>query len=301
MIGPALLGSVMNGAATDLFPVTFTVEQAIYALQKPSINYNIGAPEGMNPARDYLIANMGSVNDDIYKTDPNYAEDGSNAAISPCAILANTRTKFRGQFEQLRQVFRDVSGAVIAMLGAKNENAFFSAKLQGICSQETRATSPACVKLATLDFNLLYSTQGSDTSTSRLAALEALNYFRFQREQELCIDYNNIQSVEGYLGCNNSQGSIAECAYKDLGENQGSSLTMNNLDVNSEEFLKIRLKEISPYFSSSDYNVLLGGIVNQLSLTLRIPTLNDFNDSTLNFKIVHDLIDSIRSYMRYSR
>lgn len=300
MISDALLASVMLGAPGDLFPMQFTVDQANFALQQPSINYNIGAQKGANPARDYLIANIDSVNEQIYRTDSTYAEDGSNAGLQPCTILANTRAKFQAQFKALRQVFSDVSGAVIAMLGAKNENAFFSAKLQGICSQESISTSPACAKLATLDFDLLYSTQGSDISTSRLAALEALNYFHFQRQQELCIDYNNIRTVESYLGCNNSEGSMPECTYQNMGLNQGSSWVLNNLDVNSEEFLKIRLQEISPYFSSSDYNKLLSGIINQLSLTLRIPSLNDFNDSNQNFKVMHNLIDSIRSYMRYS-
>jgi hypothetical protein len=308
MFGATLLNEVMNGDPTDLFPVEFSSDQATYALEQT--NYNIGAAKDTNPARDYLVARIGSVNDQIYQTDLRYSEDGSNRGIAPCTILANTRAKFKGQFEQLRQVFRDVSGAVIAMLGAKNESSFFTAKLQGICAQESRATSPACVKLATLDFDLLYSTQGSDgdPSTSRLAALEALNYFKFARERELCIDYNNIAAVESYLGCTNEQGSIPECVYSGLGSGSGSAsasasgppLTLNNFDVNSEEFLKQRLKEIAPYFSSSDYYKLLEGIIAQLSITLRLPSLNDFNDSTQNLKLVQNRIDAIRSYMKYS-
>ncbi len=297
MISPYLLNSVMNGTASELFPVRFSVEQAIYALEQK--DYNIGAPSGSNPARDYLIQNMGSVNELIYRTNARYEEDGSNRTLSSCKILENTRTKFQQQFESLRTVFRDVSGAVISMLGAKNENAFFSAKLQGICSKETTKTSPACAKLATLDFDLLYGTQGSDPSTSRLAALEALNYFRFQREGELCTNYSNISIVESYLKCPVS-GSIPECSYKTV-SNMGSYVTMNNLDTNAEEYLKSRLKEISPYFATSDYKTLLGDILNQLSLTIRLPSLNDFKDSTANFKIVHDRIDSIRANFRMSQ
>ena len=299
MIGSDLLNKVMNGKSTDLFPIAFTTEQALYALERN--NYNIGAATGVNPARDYLIANIGSVNDQIYRTDSHYTEDGSNRGLDPCTILANTRVKFHLQFESLRSVFRDVSGAVISMLGAKNENAFFSAKLQGICSKETKTTSPACLKLATLDFDLIYGTQGLDpldTSTSRLAALEALNYFKFQREGELCTDYQNISIVESYLKCNVPPSqNIAECSYQS-GSTTGSYLTMNNLDVNSEEFLKARLSEISPYFSTSDYGTILAGILNQLSLTIRLPSLNDFNDSTANFKIVRDRIESVRSNLQ---
>lgn len=302
MFGTTLLNEVMNGEAADLFPVQFSSDQATYALERT--NYNIGATKGTNPARAYLINRMGSVNDEIYRTNPRYTEDGSNRGITPCTILANMRAKFKGQFDQLRQVFRDVSGAVISMLGAKNESSFFAAKLQGICAQERIETSPACVKLATLDYDILYSTQGSDgdASTSRLAALEALNYFKFAREQELCISYSNIAAVEAYLGCSNSQGSIPECVYSGLGSgsHSGPPLTLNNFDVNSEEFLKLRLKEIAPYFSASNYSDLLGRIIEQLSITLRLPSLNDFNDSTQNFKLVRNRIDAIRSYMRYS-
>ena len=299
MINSGLLSFVMNGDSKDLFPVKFTVEQALYALERN--NYNLGAVTGENPARAFLIANIGSVNNQIYTTDPRYTEDGSNRPLDPCTILANTRTKFRQQFESLRSVFRDLSGAVISMLGAKNENAFFSAKLQGVCSKETKSTSPACLKLATLDFDLIYGTQGSDpsdTSTSRLAALEALNYFKFQREGELCTDYQNISIVESYLKCNVPPSqNIAECSYQS-GSTTGSYLTMNNLDVNAQEFLKARLSEISPYFSTSDYSTVLASIVNQLSLTIRLPSLNDFNDSTANFKIVRDRIESVRSNLR---
>ena len=300
MISSELMGLVMNGLSTDLFPATFTREQAIYALEQT--NYNIGAQDGQNPAREYLVANIGSVNEQIYKTNPKYAEDGSNRGISPCTILANTRVKFHQQFEQLRTVFRDVSGAVISMLGAKNENAFFSAKLQGICSKETKATSPACLKLATLDFDLIYGAQGSDptdTSKSNLAALEALNYFRFQREGELCTSYSNISVVENYLKCEVPESqNISECAYKS--DKFGSYMMMNNLDTNAQEYLRARLKEISPYFSASDYNTVLAGIINQLSVTIRVPTLNDFKDSTANFKLVRDRITTIESNLRYA-
>jgi hypothetical protein len=137
-----------------------------------------------------------------------------------------------------------------------------------------------------------------DASTSRLAALEALNYFKFQREGELCTDYQNVSIVESYLKCNVPPSqNIPECSYQS-GSNTGSYLTMNNLDVNAQEFLKARLSEISPYFSTSDYSTVLESIVNQLSLTIRLPSLNDFNDSTANFKIVRDRVESVRSNLR---
>jgi hypothetical protein len=318
MLNPNLVSSVMNPAPNDLYPGTFTADEAHYALERS--NYNIDMLPGENPARAYLIANIasgGSTNPDteIYKTDIDYNEDTSYGSIDACAILADTRAKFVGKYTHLRQIFSDVSGAVIDMLGAKNENAKMTAKLQDICSNETPQSSPACMTLATLDFSLLYSTSGPttyllgspgvgensdfnivDTSTSRLAKLEALNIFKYMREGELCTAYDRIEIIEKFLGCpatsRNSMGS--QCAYVNVGSLP--TLQMIGLDVNAGEFLKLRLQEISPYFATSNYSQLISGILNQLSLTLRVPSLNDFNNSTENFKQTLARISAIKSY-----
>ena len=319
MLNPDLVSSVMNPGFNDLYPGTFTADEAHYALEQK--NYNIDAAEGDNPARKYLIDNIataGSTNPDtkIYKNDSGYTEDMEYGSVDACAVLASTRTKFANKFATLRSVFSDVSGAVISMLGAKNENAKFSAKLQDICSEETPQSSPACMTLATLDFSLLYSTSGSatnllgpggdsdfnvvDTSTSRLAALEALNTFKFMREGELCTAYQRIQSIETYIGCASTSLDTlgSQCAYVNIGSEP--VLKMIGLDVNSEEFLKLRLQEISPYFATSNYSQLVSGILNQLSLTLRLPSLNDFSTANQKFKQAEDRISAIQSYFNNS-
>jgi len=321
MLNPDLVSSVMNPGFNDLYPGTFTADQAHYALEQSG--YNIGAAEGTNPARKYLIDNIaatGSTNPDtkIYKTDSGYAEDMEYGSMDVCPILASTRSKFVEKFGKLRRVFSDVSGAVISMLGAKNENAKFSAKLQDICFEETPRSSPACMTLATLDFSLLYNTSGPttnllgtagdsdfnviDTSTSRLAALEALNTFKFMREEELCTAHQRIQTIETFIGCSStSRDSIgSQCAYVNVGSGLPPHLGMIGLDVNAEEFLKSRLQEISPYFTSSNYTQLVSGILNQLSLTLRLPSLNDFSTSNERFKQVQERISAIQSYFNNS-
>jgi hypothetical protein len=319
MLNPNLVSSVTSPGFNELYPGTFTADEAHYALEQR--NYNIDAAEGDNPARKYLIDNIataGSTNPDtkIYKTDSGYTEDMEYGSVDACPILATTRTKFAEKFGTLRTTFSDVSGAVISMLGAKNENTKFSAKLQDICSEETPQSSPACMTLATLDFSLLYSTSGSarnllgpggdsdfnvvDTSTSRIAALEALNAFKFMREGELCTAYQRIQSVETYIGCpSTSRDTIgSQCAYVNVGSEP--VLQMIGLDVNAQEFLKLRLQEISPYFATSNYAQLVSGILNQLSLTLRLPSLNDFNTANQNFKQMEDRISAIQSYFNNS-
>lgn len=321
MLNPDLVSSVMNPGFNDLYPGTFTADQAHYALEEN--NYNIGAQEGDNPARKYLIANIaatGSTNPDtkIYKTDSGYTEDMEYGSMDVCPILASTRAKFVNKFGKLRSIFSDVSGAVISMLGAKNENAKFAAKLQDICSEETPQSSPACMTLATLDFSLLYNTSGPttnllgtagdsdfnvvDSSTSRLAALEALNTFKFMREEELCMAHQRIQTIETFIECpSTSRDSIgSQCAYVNVGSGLPQHLGMIGLDVNAEEFLKLRLQEISPYFATSNYAQLVSGILNQLSLTLRLPSLNDFSTSNERFKQAQDRISAIQSYFNNS-
>ena len=323
MISPNLISSVMNPGSTDIYPGTFTADEANYALEMN--NYNIGAAKGNNPARKYLITNIGgsgSANPDtrIYQTDPNYSEDIEKGSDSACSILADIRSKYKLKFDGLRKVFSDVSGAVVNMLGAKNENAFFAAKLQDICSQETPESSPSCMKLATLDFSLLYnvtgpttsllgSTAGSgdsdfnvvDSSTSRLATLEALNSFKFQREKELCEAFQRIQTIEDLISCPAaSRGSIgSQCSYVNVGPTP--VLQMIGLEVNAQEFLKLRLQEISPYFTTSNYTTgqyanFVSQILNKLSFTIRLPSLNDFKTTNQNFKEANDRISAIQSY-----
>ena len=321
MLNPDLVSSVMNPGFNDLYPGTFTADEAHYALEEN--NYNIGATEDDNPARKYLIANIaatGSTNPDtkIYKTDSGYTEDMEYGSMDVCPILASTRAKFVNKFGKLRSIFSDVSGAVISMLGAKNENAKFAAKLQDICSEETPQSSPACMTLATLDFSLLYNTSGPttnllgtagdsdfnvvDSSTSRLAALEALNTFKFMREEELCMAHERIQTIETFIECpSTSRDSIgSQCAYVNVGSGLPQHLGMIGLDVNAQDFLKLRLQEISPYFATSNYAQLVSGILNQLSLTLRLPSLNDFSSSNERFKQAQDRISAIQSYFNNS-
>jgi hypothetical protein len=315
MVSPTLLSSVMTGDSKELFPAAFTADQARYALEQN--NYNIGAPSGTNPARQYLINNItksGTSNPDtqIYRQTAGYSEDQAEGSNSACAILANTRQRFVTQFNALRTVFRDVSGAVMDMLGAKNQNSFYAAKLQDICAGETPQSSPSCFKLATLDYSVLYNTSGADagtskftitdTSTSRLAKLEALNFFKFQREAELCTAYERIQTIETYIGCSAaSSGAMgSQCAYKRVGSDGPLAHVMVGLDVNSGEFLKLRLQEIAPYLTSANYANLVSGILNKLSLTIRLPSLNDFNTANMNFEDMTKRIDAIGGYFANS-
>ena len=298
MFSSSLLGSVMYPASTDLLQVQFTTDQAVYALQKT--NYNFA------DARALLIGNspstgFGNINTAIYQEavgSDAYAQDISDLNMVPCDILTTTFQNFQTQFNSLRSVMADVSGGVVAMNRSKDENAKFQMELESICYIESPTTSPACSKIATLDFELIYGTTGSDLSTSRLAALELLNVTLFQREQELCMAMNNLFQVQSILKCPSSQGSSPDCVYGPIGSgpNSGSAWTMVGLQPNGEAYLKLKLQEISPYFAISTYKTLLKAI-DELSVIISIPTLNDFNTSAQNFSAVNNNIKAIQSYL----
>jgi len=323
MISHKLLNSVMSANSSDLFPATFTADEARYALEQK--NYNIEDLEGMNTARTYLINNITRSDNQnaavsIYTNSKGYTEDHEEGSNGACVILGNIRGKFVDKFNALRTVFSDVSGAVIDMLSAKNQNSFYAANLQDICAEETPESSPSCWKLATLDFTTIYNSSGSDTvissgssgylnivipntSTSRLANLESLNFFKFQREVELCQAYQRIETIETYIGCPSTSRETmgSQCVYANIGSNGPPVSQMVGLDVNAEEFLKLRLQEIAPYLTSENYKNVVSEILNKLSLIIRLPSLNDFNTTNMNFDEVKSRINSIAGFFANMR
>ena len=312
MFTQGLLSTVMNPASTDLIQVSFTPDQAVYALQQN--NYNINNPT--NPARAFLVNNLGSsstsVNDQIYRAavgSQEYSDDKANLTIAPCTILLNTYNSFQTQFGTLVKIMQDISGGVVAMESAKAENAKFQMSLESVCEIESPTTSPACAKLATLDFDLLYSTSGGDMSTSRLASLELLNVTLLQRQHELCMAMNALFQVQKYVGCASLKGSGPigiGCKYSSTGSDPttgsslGSAWFMDGLQPNNEAYLKILLQQISPYFAVSTYQSLLNGIIGQLELTIELPTLNDYNTSAKNFQQASEGITNITGFLAYA-
>jgi len=322
MFTTSLLYSVMYPAVGELFQVNYTTDQAVYALQRN--NYNIN-DQGLNSARNMLVESMGStnINNDIYKISvgsEQYSQDVINKDLNPCVILSNTLTTFKKQFDTLRTTMVDVNRGVLSMESAKEENARFQKDFQSICEIESPTTSPACAKLATLDFDLLYNTQGNDTSTSRLAALEALNNTLFQRQQEMCMALIALSQVHDMIPtCSGTTANMvpSECACVDV--NSGSTVdsklcpsasntdaqgsytwTVNGVKANDVEYLKYLLQQISPYFAVSTYRDLLNKVITQLAITIELPSLNDFNTSNDNFNAVNKEITAIGAYLSYN-
>jgi hypothetical protein len=302
-----VISYVTQPTQSDLLQTVFTPDQAVYALQQTNYNINDG---GTNPARKFLIGDSGSsgfanVNREIYKAavgSAQYNQDNINLTLEPCKILLNTFNNFQAQFNALRKVMSDVSGGVIAMQNAKGENADFQMNMELICEVESPTTSPACARLATLDYEILYNTDKSDISTTRIATLELLNHNLFARQGELCQAMQNLFAIQKILSCPSSNKGIPDCAYRALGPdpNSGSTLMMNDLQPNNVEYLRILLQEISPYFGVTTYQKLIGDILDKLSVMIDMPNLNDFNTSTDNFNAVDKEIKAIRQFLVYN-
>jgi hypothetical protein len=302
-----VISYVTQPTQSELLQTEFTPDQAVYALQRTNYNINDG---GTNPARKLLIGDSGStgfgnVNREIYKAaagSAQYNQDNINLTLEPCKILLNTFNNFQAQFNTLRKVMSDVSGGVIAMQNAKGENADFQMNMELICEVESPTTSPACARLATLDYEILYNTDTSDISTTRLATLELLNHNLFARQGELCQAMQNLFAIQKILSCPSSNQGIPDCAYRALGPDpsSGSTWMMNDLQPNNVEYLRILLQQISPYFGVTTYQKLIGDILDKLSVMIDMPNLNDFNTSTDNFNAVDKEIKAIRQFLVYN-
>jgi len=329
MFSAGLISSVINPKESDLLQTSFTPDQAVYALQQTNYNINDG---GTNPARKFLIGNSPTtgfayVNEKIYKEavgQDQYNEDRANFSIdNPCEILLTTFNKFHNQFDTLRQLMRTVNGGVIAMERAKQENSNFQMDLQTVCEVESPTTSPACARLATIDYDILYNTDNSDISTTRIATLELLNYNLFLREGELCQAMQNLFIFQNMMSCQRPNNVPADCVCEskkpeDI-ESSGSnsdkvpveptlcsstdpdySWSMNGLQPNNVGYLKILLQQISPYFGVATYKTLIENVIRKLSIMIDMPNLNDFNKSNDNFKAVERELEIIRSFLEYN-
>lgn len=277
-------------------------------------------------ARQYLIANFDTVNQNIINlSDTSYSDKPSDwVGVNPqgnsvgldtaCNAIIALDTEYSSKIQKLRNLFKDVSGTVISLTWAKKENANIQATLYDACASTTPVSSPACAKLATIDYDLFYK----NPTQSTLSDLETLNYYRFYREQEICTTIANLKTVSSILpGCSYIS-NITDCVGMNINKDTGqlsqfdpndSSVDANgnryyqdkkayiDFDINNVEVLKDALMQLSPLFQRSDYNDLLANVFTQLSYVLRIPDLTDFSTASMKFNSISAAIKDIRSLL----
>ena len=294
LLGAVINGTVINGVNTDIFPVPFTPSQALYALEKNNYNASV--------ARQYLIDNYATVNNEItnavntetkaYVVSGDWLE-ASKGNATPCSYLKEMYTNFALQLTCLRSQFADVSGGVQVSVAIQMKNE--SGNMQGIiaaaCANETPSSSPACARLAGLDYSTYYGKGGgADGNGDRqiIKNLEGLNYALAMREQEIQQATSTLMKLMGVIGCDmpSSTGTQQTCPgtgnkvtvdMRILGGNTDATKfsIQNNIGYNSVDSLKLSLQEISPYFATPAYDAITQQVLGKLSGLLRIPYSED--------------------------
>lgn len=309
MITDQILRNVMygetkpDGSPNDIFPVVFTRAQAYYALDQKAHN--------ASDARKWAIDNYRGLNTEI--TNVSNTEAGAEnisgswlqasatgAKGASCSYMSKVYSDFALQLTCLRSHFQDVSGGVYAAMKMKIESGTMQSLISAACSNETPATSPACARLAQLDYSTYYGTGAPPI----IKDLQELNYNLTLREQEIQQAIQTMQSLMGVVGCALPTGGTGTCpgsrgctgpvggaqtcpvisVSMDIlgtGPKGGpQQFTMNNkIGYNSVESLKLRLQEISPYFTSDAYQAITAQALQGLSEYLRVPPVTTYSDA----------------------
>lgn len=309
-----LISSVQSDP-NDIFPVTFTPQQAYYALEQS----NFVAID----ARKYLKDNFTSVNnlitqkggiatefgDNTDPTDPTSMSGWENSVDKSCDILKKIQEEFKTKLEELRTIFQRVKGRTDAAFWTKQESINLQQKVAYLCATSgySSTTSPACKKLVSIDYNLFYK------DTSVLGALESLNNTLASLQCEFQTTFKHLQVIMDILKCKSSgdnqlfdattlgnyqmpDGSYYKCDDKiPTGTIDPRFNVDDSIGYNTQASLLLALEEISPLFNVSGYSDMFKDILNSLSFVLRLPTLNDYSTSKQNFVQINSLIASIQN------
>ncbi len=316
MVSNALLQQVITGVdATgnkmDIFPGTIVPSQAYYALQETKYN--------AIDARKYLIANYKTINSTI--TTAVTSASGATpitgdwlnmnrTEAQSCNHLIAMYNNFALQLTCLRSNFQDVSGGVLTAMKMKQESGGMQGIVAAACAKETPASSPACARLAQLD----YSTYLGKDAKTIITDLKGLNYNLSLREQEIQQAILTLQRLMGIIGCTMPSNAATQqtcpgttttvsVSTDILGTGPaegGQEFTVGNkIGYNSVESLKFSLQNISPYFSSAAYKAITDQALQALSTYLIVPPVSTYSDAVSNIKGASVYFEDINKKMPF--
>jgi len=263
-------------------------------------------------ARDYLIDNYATINTAI--TNTVNAQTGavpvtgdwleaSKGKATPCSYLATMYTDFAFRLSCLRASFNDISGGVYSAIGMKRESGSMQGIIPAACANETPASSPACARLAGLD----YSTYYGEGAPPVISDLQSLNYALAMREQEMQQAISTLLKLMATIGCDipASTGAKQTCPgtgnevivdMRILGGNTDATkfTIQKSIGYNSVESLKISLQEISPYFSGPAYDQITQQVLGTLSGLLRLPSPERYNGYADTMKAATTTLGTIK-------
>jgi hypothetical protein len=302
MVSATVLSKIMNGASNDIFPIEFTISQAYYGVDNAPNRINtITGEYDPNAIRSWLINNYASLdtrilNSQNYSDDPAGWDTLQKINNKSCILIKEKDDSISDKLLQIKQGFQDISGYVLASIQSKYENANIQALLYSICSQTDPVSSPACAKLATLDFDKYYT----NTNYNTLADLQTLNTQIYMRREEICQILYNIRKIKLVLGCNYnpripacSRGCIVIPATATTVETLDCSGT-DIFDINNVGGLTLSLEEISPLFDVSAYKSILTNVVTNLSYIVETPTLVNIPNPATNLALINTAVRNIQ-------
>jgi len=208
-----------------------------------------------------------------------------------------SKRKRRYNFNKILTIqrgFRDVSGYVLAALQSKTENANIQAMLYDICSKTTPAASPACSKLATIDFDLFYN-----SSHNTLSDLQTLNIEVLRRKTEICGILYNVRKIKSVFNCQypNLIENCDKCIITEKTATTDAVFDCSNskiLDINNIGGLEYSLEQLSPLFeSNNEYKTLLSAAIQQLSEMVETPLTTNFASTESNIRLINIAIRNI--------
>jgi hypothetical protein len=304
MIGPNVLSNIMSGNPADprdmLYPVTFSVSQAYWALEQNGYNAKAARAALKDPAvrttyDNGILAAIGGrqLTPEQKKTD------------TTCPDLQTTKADYERKIQTLESQFNDLSGAVYTAIAAKDENTnYIQAQVTNICRNPliSQTTADACSRLMSLDYDIFYRNLDptGNTQMNLITDLEVINIALATQECTLQQSFGalkttmdalcpNVQTSWNILKDNTMGGSIITCSYPvdrtkipSTAFKVGSDIQMNMVDL-----FKYNLEQISPYFNTDKYASLMANILNQLSITMRTPPPEQYIDAQNTFSIAN--------------
>ena len=316
------IGIVSTGnGLNDIFPFTYAPELAYYALE----NYSAQRPKyNSQMAREYLNKNFNTINSTIRRAvEPDTMSNEDMAAWTgkelekSCDSIATVQDNLIDRLESLRVVFQTLQNTTLAAVGAKYESMDLQAKVNYICAAMDADSSPACAKLATIDFETYYNSG----NTKILGDLEEINYNLALRECEIQTTLRDVQKIMRILNCEakgkpfntsvlgnylKADGTYFKCkALEPYGiekDNPGVDdpndprfKVRSEIGYNYEQDLRKSLEGISPYFNNAGYAKLFDTILAQLSILIRLPSLKDYADGQTNLNTITARLRGITS------
>lgn len=313
--------------STDITPYAFTPSQALWALEQTRFTT---VKKGTSPtAREYLRANIGSVNTAIRNAaDPDTAVTNEDlnawqtAKAKTCQTLSAVRDDIVQRIGVLKQVIASVEGKTRGTFYAKQESMELQRQVSYVCAGYTPEQSPACGRLASIDFDLFYKPNATRTGidTKVLSDLQSLNYNLRLQECTIQVALGKLQILSDTLMCPAADAAtmavlgdykVGPTTYypptcKDLvkegpewaaftGANEKRFTIGKNIGYVSSETLRVAFEEISPFFQYAGYDKAFTDILQYLSILIRIPDLNDYYSSDENFKSIGDRVGAIVS------